>query len=182
MKKVLAALAASGILIAGGFVASAVSAPTSATAQEAPDTADDVVRPERGTILNEVLEQLVSDGVIDSDQATAIAGALEAKHDEMREQFGDRPRFQGHGGFRDGDRPDMPGFLEDGVIDADELAQLPDGHPLTDPDGPAADYLDDGQLTAEELEELHGEFGGRRGHGPRGFDGPAISEESSIDA
>ncbi len=182
MKKVLAALAASGVLIAGGFVASAVSAPTTAVAQEAPATGDDVVRPEPGAILDEVLDQLVADDVIDADQATSIKDALEARHEELREQFGDRPGFRGHGGFRDGDRPDMRGFLEDGVIDADELAQLPDGHPLTDPDGPAADYLDDGQLTAEELEELHGEFGGRRGHGPRGFDGPAISEEASIDA
>jgi hypothetical protein len=187
MKKVLAALAASGVLIAGGFVTSAVSAPTTAVAQEAPDTTDgttdDVVRPEKGAILDEVLADLVTDGVIDSDQATKIKDALEAKHEELREQFGDRGQgFRGHGGFRDGVRPDMSGFLEDGVIDADELAQLPDGHPLTDPEGPAAEYLDDGRLTAEELEELHAEFGERRGHGPRGFGGPAVSEEASIDA
>jgi hypothetical protein len=181
MKKVLAALAASGVLIAGGFVTAAVSAPSTAVAQEAPETGDDVVRPERGAILDEVLDQLVTDGVIDSDQATAIRDALEAKHDEMREQFGDHPGFRKHRGFRDGDRPNMRGFLEDGVIDADELAELPEGHPLADPDGPAAEYLDDGQLTTEELEELHGELGGR-GHGPRGFDGPAGNEEVSIDA
>lgn len=180
MKKVLAALAAAGVLIAGGFVTSAVSAPTSAVAQEAPDTTDDVVRPERGAILDEVLADLVTDGVIDSDQAAKIKEALEAKHEELHEQFGDRgPRMHG---FHGGDRLGMRGFLEDGVIDADELAQLPDGHPLTDPNGPAADYLDDGQLTAEELAELHAEFGGHRGHGPRGFGGPALSEEAAIDA
>ncbi len=177
MKKVLAALAASGVLIAGGFVTSAVSAPNTAVAQEAPETTDDTIRPEKGAILDEVLDGLVTDGVIDSDQATKIKEALEAKHEELREQFGDRgPR---HHGFRDGNRLNVRGFLEDGVIDADELAQLPDGHPLTDPDGPAADYLDDGQLTAEELEELHAEFGGRRGPGPRGFGGPAAGEEAS---
>ena len=183
MKKVLAALAASGVLIAGGFVTSAVSAPASAVAQEAPDatdgTTDDVVRPEKGAILDEVLADLVTDGVIDSDQAAQIKDALEAKHEELREQFGDRgPR---HRGNRDGDRLEMRSFLEDGVIDADELAQLPDGHPLTDPEGPAAEYLDDGQLTAEELEELHAEFGGHRGPG-RGFGGPAVGGEASIDA
>ena len=180
MKKVLAALAASSVLIAGGFVTSAVSAPTSAVAQEAPDeTTDDVVRPEKGAILDEVLADLVTDGVIDSDQAAQIKDALEAKHEELREQFGDRgPRMRG---FHDGQRFGMGGFLEDGVIDADELAQLPDGHPLTDPDGPAAEYLDDGQLTAEELEELHAEFGGHRGPG-RGFGGPAVGGEASIDA
>lgn len=180
MKKVLAALAASGVLIAGGFVTSAVSAPGAAVAQEAPDTNDDVVRPERGAILDEVLADLVTDGVIDSNQASKIKEALEAKHEELREQFGDRgPR---HHGFHDGHRLDMRGFLEDGVIDADELAQLPDGHPLTDPDGPAAEYLDDGQLTVEELEELHAEFGGRRGPGPRTFGGPAVGEEAAASA
>jgi len=183
MKKVLAALAASGVLIAGGFVTSAVSAPTTAVAQEAPDATDDAVRPERGAILDEVLADLVTDGVIDTDQATKIKDALEAKHEELRGQFGDRGHgFRGHGGFRDGVRPDMGGFLEDGVIDADELAQLPEGHPLTDPEGPAAEYLDDGRLTAEELEELHAAFGGRHGPGPRGFGGPALGEEASIDA
>jgi hypothetical protein len=40
------------------------------------------------------------------------------------------------------------------VIDADELAQLPEGSPLTDPEGPAAPYLEDGQITQEELDEL----------------------------
>ena len=180
MKKVLAALAASGVLIAGGFVTSAVSSPTTAVAQEAPDTNEDVMRPERGAILDEVLAELVADGVIDTDQATKIKDALEAKHEELREQFGDRgPRAHG---FRGGNHLEMRSFLEDGVIDADELAQLPDGHPLTDPDGPAADYLDDDQLTAEELEELHAEFGGRRGHGPRGFGGPAVSEEAAAGA
>jgi len=180
MKKVLAALAASGVLIAGGFVTSAVSAPGTAVAQETPETTEDEVRPERRAILDEVLDGLVTDGVIDSDQATKIREALEAKHEELREQFGDRgPR---HHGFRDGNRLDMRGFLEDGVIDADELAQFPDGHPLTDPDGPAAEYLDDGQLTTEELEELHAEFGGRRGPGPRGFGGPAAGEEASASA
>jgi hypothetical protein len=184
MNKVLAALAASGVLIAGGFVASAVSTPTSAAAQEAPETTSDVVRPEPGAVLDDVLSQLVTDGVIDADQATKIKDALEAKREEMREQFGDRgPRhhgFRDDNGFRDDRRSEMRGFLEDGVIDADELAQLPEGHPLTDPDGPAAEYLDDGQLTADELEELHAQFGGR--HGRRGFGGAAIGEEASIDA
>jgi hypothetical protein len=49
-------------------------------------------------------------------------------------------------------------MLEDGVIDAAELAELPEGHPLADPDGPAADYLDDGELTADELAEIRAKF------------------------
>ena len=49
-------------------------------------------------------------------------------------------------------------MLEDGVIDATELAELPEGHPLADPQGPAADYLDDGQLTEDELAELRSQL------------------------
>lgn len=182
MKKVLAALAASGVLVAGGFATAAVSTPATAQAQEttdeAPATTDDVVRPERGAILEEVLDELVADGVIDADQATQIAEALEAKHDELREEFGDR---RGGRGFRGhGDRFGLMEALEDGVIDAAELAELPEGHPLTDPDGPAAQYLDDGQLTLEELEEMRAEFGSQRG--PRGFGGFAPSEEAGASA
>ncbi len=183
MKKVLAALAASGVLVAGGFATAAVSTPTSALAQEttdeAPATTDDVVRPERGAILDEVLDQLVADGVITSDQATQVAEALEAKHEELREEFGDRRGGRGH---RGGDHFGLMEALEDGVIDADELAELPEGHPLTDPDGPAAEYLEDGQLTQEELEEMRAEFGSQRGPRGRGFGGIAPNEEAGANA
>ncbi|MFB3099394.1 MAG: hypothetical protein ACE1ZX_05090, partial [Acidimicrobiia bacterium] len=63
----------------------------------------------------------------------------------------------------------------DGVIDAAEIAALPDDHPLKDPNGPAAEYLDDGQLTADEMsqlrEELHAKKGGTESDpaAPTGF-------------
>jgi hypothetical protein len=44
------------------------------------------------------------------------------------------------------------------VIDSDEIAELPDDHPLKDPNGPAAKYLGDDQLTKEELQELRQEL------------------------
>lgn len=184
MKKVLAALAASGVLVAGGFATAAVSTTSIAQAQEttdeAPATTDDVTRPERGAILGEVLDQLVADGVITADQATQVADALEAKHDELREEFGDR---RGGRGFRGGgDRLGLMDALEDGVIDAAELAELPEGHPLTDPDGPAAQYLEDGQLTQEELDEMRAEFGSQRGPRGHGFGGFAPSEEAEASA
>jgi len=195
MKKILTALAAAGVLVAGGFTTAAISSPSAAVAQEAAEqtedtTTDDVVRPDRGAILDEVLDELVADDVIDADQAAEIKAALEAKRDELHEQFGDRgPRGRG---FRGGDRLGLSGFLDDGVIDADELAQLPEGHPLTDPEGPAAAYLEDGQLTQEELQEMHDEFAPSHGFGRRGFDGrgfggrgfgaPAPSEEASTNA
>jgi len=186
MKKVLAALAASGVLIAGGFATAVVSSPTSATAQETTDEAsptDDMVRPEPGAILQEVLDQLVSDGVITNDQATQISDALVARHEELRAEFGDRG-FGGRGHHGGGDFGLM-GALEDGVIDADELAALPEGHPLTDPDGPAAAYLADGQLTQEELDQMRAEhrsqfhFGERGG---RGFGRFAPGDEAGASA
>ena len=182
MKKVLAALAASGVLIAGGFATAAISTPATAVAQEqteeAPDetSSEDTIKPERGAILEEVLDSLVADGVITSDQADQVAAALEAKHEELRAEFGDR---RGHRGMRGGG---LRGLLEDGVIDADELAELPEDHPLLDPDGPFADYLADGQLTAEELEEIRGELApgdGFRGRGFGRFGGGAPSEEAA---
>ena len=184
MKKVLAALAASGVLVAGGFATAAVSTPTAAQAQETTDetpaTTDDAVRPEKGAILEEVLDELVADGVITSDQASQVAAALQAKHDEVREEFGDRRGDRGH---RGGDQFGLMDALEDGVIDADELAELPEGHPLTDPDGPAAQYLEDGQLTQEELDAMRAEFGSQRGpRGARGFGGFAPSEEAGVGA
>ena len=168
MKRFLAALAAAGVLVAGGFVAAAVSTPSVASAQESTEEApagDDgtVERPDKGAILDEVFDQLVADGVISQDQADQVRAALEAKRDELREQFGDRMNRRDHrnriGGF-------LRGALEDGVVDADELAQLPEGHPLNDPDGPFAEYLEDGQLTEDELEQIKEEF--RHNRGPRG--------------
>lgn len=169
MKKVLAALAASGVLVAGGFTAAAVSTPTSAQAQDQDETAT-VDRPDKGAALDEVFAELVVDGVISQEQADAVRAALEAKRDELREQFGDR-RDRGH-------RAELRALLEDGVIDSDELAGLPEGHPLTDPDGPFAGALEDGQITIEELEELRGEFRSpRRGFARGGFG--AVSGESA---
>lgn len=45
------------------------------------------------------------------------------------------------------------GFLDDGVIDSDELAQLPEESVFRDPDGAVAAAVEDGQLTETELRE-----------------------------
>jgi hypothetical protein len=55
----------------------------------------------------------------------------------------------------------MSDIWEDGVISTDELALLPEGHPLTDPDGPAAPFLEGG-ITAEEHEQIRAECDGTR--------------------
>ncbi|HEX9854825.1 MAG TPA: hypothetical protein VGC47_05900 [Acidimicrobiia bacterium] len=163
MRKIFAALAAAGVLVLGAFTAAAVSRTSSAAAQD-PSTDDSTsttevpATEERGRLLDDVLSGLVEDGVITQDQADAVADALAEKFEELRAS---RPgRFwRGHGIFG------LRGMLDDGVIDAEELASLPDDHPLRDPEGPAAEFLEDGELTVEELGELapHPGLGGRHG-------------------
>ncbi|GMQ86221.1 MAG: hypothetical protein BMS9Abin07_1794 [Acidimicrobiia bacterium] len=161
MRKTLTAVVAAGVLVAGAFVATAV-AGTQVSAQEAPSQDTGVERPDRprgGKILDEVLSDLVADGVIDQGQADAIAAALRAKGEQLREereQWREENPGRFERGFKSGFR--LRGLLEDGVIDADEIASLPDDHPLKDPNGPAAKYLDDDQLTADELRQLHEEL------------------------
>lgn len=99
---------------------------------------------ERLATITTALQALVEDGTLTSDQVTEIVEALETAAEE-------RPRPVRRG-MRAGWQ--IAELLEDGVIDAAELAELPDGHPLADPDGPAAEYLEDGQLTEDELAEL----------------------------
>lgn len=111
---------------------------------------------EREAAIAEALGTLVVDGMLTTDQVDAIMEALATARAE-------RPHPVRRG-MRAGWQ--IAELLEDGVIDADELAELPDGHPLADPEGPAAEYLDDGQLTADELAELRAQHRpGSQGNG-----------------
>ena len=153
MKKLIASIAAAGVLVAGAFVASTVT--TNPADAQVPDTVteqqDDTQkqdRPDRGAIYDEVLEGLVEDGTIDSGQADAIKDAFEAKHEEFIEEFGPRPE-RSHG-FRGGA---LRGLLADDVITQAEIDALPDDHPLRTGDSPLSELLeDDGQITRDELE------------------------------
>jgi hypothetical protein len=150
MKKVIAALAAAGVLVAAAFTASIVTDGGVATAQVPDEGTTAVERPDRGAPFREVLDELVAAGTIRQDQADAIEEAMVAKHEERRESGeGFRHHRRGFGGAFG-----LRELLADDVISADELAELPDDHPFSDPDGPAADYLDDGQLTKDELKEI----------------------------
>jgi hypothetical protein len=152
MKKTIAALTAAGVLVAAAFTVSVVTDGGVANAQVPDEGTTTVERPERGAHFRDVLDELVAAGTIRQDQADAIDEAMKAKFEELRES-GEGFRAPGRRGFGGGHH--FGELLEDDVISADELAELPDDHPFNDPDGPAADYLDDGQLTREELREIH---------------------------
>ena len=168
MKKIFVSIAAAGVLVAGAFTAStivdgpALAQATGATTTEAPtDERPDF--PKSGEILDEVLGDLVADGTLDQGDADAVKVALEARHEEVRAEM-EAWREENPGRFERGFKRGfaMGGLLEDGVIDATELAELPDDHPLNDPDGPAAEFLTDGQLTEDELKQLGGQLHERR--------------------
>lgn len=198
MRRILVALIAAGVLVAGAFVVATVSEPSAAVAASSDDEVDDVVEEDEsssevspesdelepgpfghhgGRFLEGFLDELVEDEVITADQAEEIRDRLEAKAAELREEFEAkreelREQFEAKGeelrergrdfagfGFRRGFRF---GFglgeaLDDGVITEDELAELPEDHPLNDPEGPFAEYRDGG-ITREELEQAAAEI------------------------
>lgn len=148
MKRLIASVAAAGIIVAGAFVASTATG-TPAEAQTAEDntTLERPERPERGAILDEVLSELVDLGTIDQGQADAVKAALVAKHEELK---ANRPDGEHRRDRRGHLRSQIQELLEDGVISADEIAELPDRHPFNNADGPFAEVLEDGQITQEE--------------------------------
>jgi hypothetical protein len=138
--KIIAAAVAGGLLVGAGLVTSLVSAPPVASAQEEEPAAEGGLIHRGMELLSVVLTGLVDDGTIDQSQADAVTAAVEDKAEEVRAQRGETREL-------------IRGFLEDGVIAADELAQLPDDHPFNDPDGPFAEAAADGELTIEEIRE-----------------------------
>lgn len=158
MRKLITGAVAGVLIVAGALVASAQTdeSATTTTAESSPGAA--VGR--HHAFLEEALDGLVADGTLTQAQADAVVAATEATATAHRAE-------------REALRVQMESFWEDGVLTADEIAQLPEDHPLRDPDGPAAEYLADGQLTEAEREVLHDELhalgGGRRGGMGRGF-------------
>lgn len=104
-----------------------------------------------GTILSDVLDELVTDGTINQSQADAIETAVDERRTELRTEA-------------EALREQMQEFLSDGTLSADELAQLPADHPLRNLD----QFLEDGQLTQDELRQLGGFGRGFGHHGMRG--------------
>jgi hypothetical protein len=143
-QKLLAATVAGGLMVGAVFLTAAISNPEVAAAQEdSPDSSEETnVGPfkNHGSVLEDVLSDLVEDGTIDQGQADAIVEALDAKTAEFRTAAQDL-------------RGLIVGFLEDGVITAEELDQLPDVFPFNDLERIFGDALDDGELTLEEFQE-----------------------------
>lgn len=139
--KIAATAVAGGLLVGAGFVTSLVSSPSVASAQDDGSTVTEKGLLRRGMeVLSEVLSGLVDDGTIDQSQADAITAAVESKAEEVKAEG-------------EANRQLIKSFLEDDVITADELAQLPDDHPFNDPEGPYAEAVADGELTVEEIRE-----------------------------
>lgn len=163
MRKLWSSLGAAGVLVAGALVAVAVVG-TMAVAQEDPGEGSIAGEPpvrRHAALLDEALAELVNEGVIDEAVADQVRERVALKARERSEEFEGafrtRPRH-GLGHLRDFvERHPLAGALEDGVLDADELDQFFTRHPLLDPDGPFARFLDealeDGQVTTEEIEE-----------------------------
>ena len=131
-------------MVGAGFVTAAISSPGVASAQDdSPDSTEETnVGPfkNHGSVLEDVLSDLVEDGTIDQSQADAIVEALDAKTAEFRTAAQDL-------------RGLIAGFLEDGVITAEELDQLPDVFPFNNLERVFGDALDDGELTLDEFNE-----------------------------
>ena len=116
---------------------------------------------DRESLLDEVLAELVSGGVITQEQSDAITQALTDKAEQRRAEFeAERERLQQMW-------TQIEGFLEDDVITSDEIAELPADNPFST----LQDILSDGQITVEELQSV-APFGGRFFDGPHRF-GPS---------
>ena len=147
MKQIIASVAAAGILVVGAFAASTItSSEASAQTDDVTAVTDEVRRPHPGAIVDEVLDDLVEKGTLRQDQADAVKEGLEAKHEELKEKFGDRRDRRAH---RQEMREQIEAWLEDGVIAADELAELDVELPIFE-DGPLAEALKDGEITQAE--------------------------------
>lgn len=139
--KIIAALVAGGLLVGAGFVTSIVSAPGTAEAQEETSSVDAAkgVIPRALEFLGGVLDDLVGDGTISQEDATAVLGAVETKAQEVKAE-------------REALHELIKELLDDGVLTADEATQLPEDHWFFTEAFDEA-WADD-QLTKEEIREI----------------------------
>jgi polyhydroxyalkanoate synthesis regulator phasin len=159
MRKTIVIIGASALMLLGASTVLAAPAATNGLGVVATTIGS------AGSVLSDVLDELVGDGTINQSQADAIEQAVEDKRAEVQAE-------------REALREQMETFLEDGELSADELAQLPADHPLRNLD----QYLEDGKLDSNELQQLRGVGGFGRHHGgfgPMHDDGDADDSSGS---
>ena len=176
MRKLLALGLGAALLVVGTGAVLAQNPPASGPAANPPASA----APSAGTpstagigpkvrgdgALDKVLKDLVADGTINQQQADAITTKLKAERDALRAEGKARAEAARKV------RQQIRDFLKDGVITADELAQLPADNPLRNLDK----LLDDGKITLDELRQL----GIRKfGHGPKQHQNAAPSPSAA---
>lgn len=94
--------------------------------------------------VTEKLDELVDEEVITSEEADLAERLFDALYSLVEDEIEERRTEQ----------EKLNRFLEDDLLTAAELAQLPEDHPLRDTDGPFSKYLQDGQITEAELDEI----------------------------
>lgn len=159
MKKLIPAVLTVALVVVGASVAMAQSGESDSTTTTTVTEDADALPGRlghRGEALQEVLDDLVADDTITQEQADAIVAALEAKKAEFLAE-------------RDAVRAAWDEAWSDDVLTEDEAAELADAAPfrgdLLDPEGPLAQYWEDGQLTRDELAQARESLGfGHRGH------------------
>ena len=152
-KTLIAMIAAAAVLVIGGSLG-AVAQTGDATVED-DSIQEQTFGPLRGLLLDGVLDEMVADGVIDSEQATAITEWLQERRSERIEQRTER-------------RAAHDAAWADGVLTLDEAAELPSADRLLAEDGPFAEAWEDGQLTRDEVDAVRSELGDGRGFGHRG--------------
>ncbi len=134
-----------------------------------------LVNGDRESLLDQVLADLVTAGTITQAQSDAITQGLQTAADEKQAEV-EAQRQQ-----MEQMLTQIQGFLEDGVITSDEIAQLPADNPFSN----LQDILADGQITQEELQSIgfdHFFFGGPGGQGHFGPGGPGFHMDFDDDS
>lgn len=203
MRKTIAAIATAAIVLGGFSFALFVQSPEAAVAQEVELEESEATVPES---IEDVLADLVEDGVITEEQATQVAEALRERAGAFR---GHRPGIDR--GARLETVADVIGIevdaLTDALRDGQTIAEVADANGssaqavidalIAEMNSKVDQAVEDGKLTSERADEIranaseriesmvNGEFEGRRGPGGhhRGFGaGPGSGLDDADDA
>jgi polyhydroxyalkanoate synthesis regulator phasin len=197
MRKTLATLVIGAVAAVGITAGAAALAPTAATAQE-----DGVVEETAGP-LEDILGELVAEGIVSQDQADIVGERIRAAAPFHRMGHHRSAHLEVVAELLDMEAADVAEALRDGQsiadLAGDDTQSVIDAL-VTEATERLTTAVDDGRLTQEEADEKLGEitqritnmvngerpegFDGRRGPGPRGggFFGPPVEEASSTNA